>query len=124
MPYANLLIAQAATSWIAAPFVVSLAVDPNDAGLGPYVWYIIAALGALIVWTTAYIGARLSQTIRKPTLGTLVLTLAFALAGTFAALLLLAPHIGEGRAWGEAFTMTPVAATLVGYMLHRGTEQT
>jgi len=49
-------------------------------------------------------------------------TIGFALIGYVVAATFFAPHVEEQRVWGELFTVTPVAAALLGYMLHRGTE--
>jgi hypothetical protein len=123
MPYANLTIAQAASSFIAAPYLVTLAVPQDDATLGPYLWYIIAAAGALIVWIGGFIGARISRSIYKPTMMTLVSTFVFALIGTFAAIQFLAPRVEAAPGLSELFALTPVVAALVGYMVHRGVAQ-
>ena len=123
MPYANLMVAHGATSYIAAPFFVTLATTQDDPVFGPYFWQIIAALGAVIVWLGGYIGARLSKTICTPTALTFVFALAFALAGSYFAAVYLAPHVAEARLWGEAFMLVPVGAAIAGYMLHRGVAQ-
>jgi hypothetical protein len=122
MPYVNLIVAQGASAWIASPYLVALGLSPDDTTLGPYFWLIIAATSGLIVWIGALIGSRIAKTIRRPTLMTLVVTVGFALVGYFIAATFFAPHVEEQRIWGELFTVTPVAAALLGYMLHRGTE--
>jgi hypothetical protein len=120
MPYVNLLVAQGMAAWVAAPDLVALVVSQNDAGLGPYYFYFIAALGALIVWIGGHIGSRVSKTIHRPTLLTLGFALVFALIGAYLAAVFFAPHVEEQRIMGELFMITPVAAALLGYMLHRG----
>jgi len=122
MPYVNLIVAQGASAWIASPYLVALGLSPDDTTLGPYFWLIIAATSGLIVWIGALIGSRIAKTIRRPTLMTLIVTVGFALVGYFIAATFFAPHVEEQRIWGELFTVTPVAAALLGYMLHRGTE--
>jgi uncharacterized membrane protein YfcA len=122
MPYVNLIVAQGASAWIASPYLVALGLSPDDTTLGPYFWPIIAATSGLIVWIGALIGSRVTRTIRRPTFLTLVTTIGFALIGYVVAATFFAPHIEEQRVWGELFTVTPVAAALLGYMLHRGTE--
>jgi len=123
MPYVNLIVAQGASAWIASPYLVELGLSPNDATLGPYFWPIIAAMSGLIVWIGGLIGSRIAKSIRRPTFLTLVMSVAFALIGYVIAVTFFAPHVEEQRVWGELFTVTPVAAALLGYMLHRGTER-
>lgn len=122
MPYLNLIVAQGASAWIASPYLVALGLSPDDTALGPYFWPIIAATGGLIVWVGGLIGSRIAKSIRRPTFLTLVVTVGFALIGYAVAATFFAPHVEEQRVWGELFTVTPVAAALLGYMLHRGTE--
>ena len=122
MPYVNLIVAQGASAWIASPYLVALGLSPDDTTLGPYFWPTIAATSGLIVWIGALIGSRVTRTIRRPTFLTLVMTIGFALIGYVVAATFFAPHDEEQRVWGELFTVTPVAAALLGYMLHRGTE--
>jgi hypothetical protein len=122
MPYVNLLVAQGASAWIASPYLVALGISPADATLGPYFFHIIAGVGALIVFIAALIGSRISKSIRRPTAATFVISLAFALIGSYAAAAFLAPYTNESRVAAELFTVTPVASALLGYMLHRGVE--
>ena len=120
MPYINLMVAQGVAAWIASPFLVGSVVEYGGEGVGPYFYYIVAAVGALIIWIGGQIGARVSSAIRRPTLLTLAVTLVLALAGAFFAAAVFAPHADESRAMAELFMLTPVATALLGYFLARG----
>jgi hypothetical protein len=86
-------------------------------GIDPYFYYIIAVLGAAIVWVTGLVGSRISKSIRPPTLLTFVLTLGGAIAGTYLAMQFFAPHAEDSQAMAELFVATPVATAILGYML-------
>lgn len=110
MPFANLAVAQATAAWIAAPNLVSMVMD-----YGPAYYYVVAAVGALIVLIGAFIGSRITSTIARPTALTLVAAVSFAIIAAFAALALLGPYVGESEAATHLFTFAPVAAAIVGY---------
>jgi hypothetical protein len=117
MPIANLIIAQAASAWIAAPFLVSLVLSQTADGLGAYFFYAIAALAALIVLVAGYIGSRLSDAIPSPTLVTLIATVGVALAAAWASAVFIGPHASESEGMGYLFTFAPVAAAIAAFFL-------
>ncbi len=120
MPYINLMVAQGISAWIASPYLVGSVLEYGGEGVGPYFYYIVAAVGALIIWIGGQIGARVTNAIRRPTLLTLAVTMLLALAGAFFAAAVFAPHVEESRAMGELFVLTPVATALLGFFLARG----
>jgi drug/metabolite transporter (DMT)-like permease len=122
VPYANLIVAQGASAWFASPYLVALGLTPDDPTFGPYFFHIVAAVGALIICICAWVGSRISKSIRRPTFLTVFLSVAFAIAGTHLALAFLAPYASTSMAAAEIFTVTPVAAAILGYLLHRGIE--
>jgi hypothetical protein len=117
MPIANLIIAQATSAWIAAPFLVSLMLSQATEGPGAYFFYIIAALAALIVLAAGYIGSRLSDAVPSPTFVTLMVTLAVALAAAWGSAVYIGPHANESEAMGYLFTFAPVMAAIVAFFL-------
>lgn len=117
MPIANLVIAQAASAWIAAPFLVSLVLSQATEGPGAYFFYVIAGLAALIVLIAGYIGSRLSDAIPSPTFVTLLVTLAVALAAAWASAVFIGPHANESEAMGYLFTFAPVMAAIAAFFL-------
>jgi hypothetical protein len=64
-----------------------------------------------------------SKTIRPPSLVTFALTLAGALAGTYAAMQLFAPYAEESQAMAELFVAMPVATAVLGYMLYPSAQR-
>ena len=120
MPYVNLIIAQAVSDWVAAPFFAGLIREFVTDGIDPYFYYAIAVLGAVIVWVTGLVGARISKAINPPNLLTLATTLLGALAGTYLAFQVFAPHVEDSQAMAELFLATPVVTAILGYMLHPG----
>lgn len=112
MPFVNLAVAQAAAAWIAAPNLVSLFL-PDAAS--PAYFYVVAAVGAVIVLVGAYIGSRLTDRIAPPSLLALVAAVSFAVIATAAAAALLAPEVGVSEFATHLFTFAPVAAAIAGY---------
>jgi hypothetical protein len=117
VPIANLIIAQAASAWIAAPFLVSLVLSQAAEGPGAYFFYAIAALAAVIVLIAGYIGSRLSDAIPSPTFVTLVATLAVALAAAWVSAVFIGPHANDSEAMGYLFTFAPVVAAITAFFL-------
>jgi hypothetical protein len=117
MPIANLIIAQAASAWLAAPFLVSLVLSQATEGPGAYFFYVIAALGALIVLVAGYIGSRLSDAIPSPTFVTLVATLVVAIAAAWASAVFIGPHANESEGMAYLFTFAPVMAAIAAFFL-------
>lgn len=111
MPFVNLAVAQAAAAWIAAPNIVGLL--HVEQGLAYY--YIVAAVGAIIVLIGAFIGSRITKTIARPTLLSLVAAVSFSIIAAGAALVVLAPSVGVSELATHLFTFAPVAAAIAGY---------
>jgi hypothetical protein len=109
MPFVNLVVAQAAAAWIAAPNLVSMAIEQ-----GPAFYYIVAAVGAVIVLIGAFIGSRITKTIAAPTLLSLVAAVSFAIIAASAASALIGPSAQTEFA-AHLFTFAPVAAAIAGY---------
>lgn len=110
MPFVNLAVAQATAAWVAAPNLVGMVLEA-----GPLYFYVVAAVGAIIVLVGAYIGSRISPSIPAPTFLSLIAAVAFAVVAAFAALVLLAPQVGVSEAATHLFTFAPVAAAIAGY---------
>lgn len=110
MPIINLIVAQAAAAWVAAPNLVAMLFQ-----YGPAYNYIIAGASAVIVLIGAFVGSGLSKKIPRPTLISAFTTIAFAIIGTHLAMLLYAPHTLSSEFAIHAFTFTPVAAAIAGY---------
>ncbi len=110
MPFVNLAVAQATAAWVAAPNLVSMVLE-----YGPLYFYVVAAVGALIVLIGAYIGSSISPSIPKPTVLSLIAAVAFSLIAAFVAMLFLTPQVGISEAATHLFTFAPVAAAIAGY---------
>jgi hypothetical protein len=110
MPFVNLAVAQAAAAWIAAPNLVGMFVE-----YGPAYYYIVAAVGAVIVLIGAFIGSRISPTIAPPSLLSLVAAVSFAIIAAALAIAFVAPSAGQSELAGHLFTFAPVAAAMLGY---------
>ena len=110
MPFVNLAVAQATAAWVAAPNLVGMVLEA-----GPLYFYVVAAVGAIIVLVGAYIGSRISPSIPAPTFLSLIAAVAFAVVAAFAALMLLAPQVGVSEAATHLFTFAPVDAAIAGY---------
>jgi hypothetical protein len=112
MPFVNLAVAQATAAWIAAPNLVSLVMD-----YGPLYYYVVAAVGAVIVLIGAFIGSRITDTIARPTVLSLVAAVSFAIIASFLALVFLGPQIGISEFATHGFTFAPVVAAIAGYFI-------
>jgi uncharacterized membrane protein YfcA len=112
MPIVNLIVAQAAAAWVAAPNLVSLLLTS-----GPAYNYAVAAAAAVIVLIGAFIGARLSKAIPRPTAISAFTTVAFAIIAAHLADLFLAPRALANEFAFHGFTFSPVAAAIAGYFL-------
>jgi hypothetical protein len=110
MPFVNLTVAQAAAAWIAAPNLVSFILQQ-----GPAFNYAVAAVGAIIILIGAFIGSRITNTIAKPTLLSLVAALSFAIIAAFAVSVLIGERATESEFAAHLFTFAPVAAAIAGY---------
>lgn len=110
MPFVNLAVAQAAAAWIAAPNLVGMVME-----YGPLYFYAVAAVGAVIVLIGAFIGSRITPTIARPTVLSLIAAVSFAIIAAAAAMLLLAPQVGVSEFATHLFTFAPVAAAIAGY---------
>lgn len=112
MPFVNLAVAQATAAWIAAPNLVSLVMD-----YGPLYYYVVAAVGAVIVLIGAFIGSRITDTIARPTLLSLVAAVSFAIIASFLALVFLGPQVGISEFATHGFTFAPVVSAIAGYFI-------
>jgi uncharacterized membrane protein YfcA len=110
MPFVNLAVAQATAAWIAAPNLVSLVLD-----YGPAYYYVVAAVGAVIVLIGAFIGARITDAIAPPTLLALIAAVSFAIIAAALAVIFLGPQVGQSEIATHGFTFAPVAAAIAGY---------
>lgn len=110
MPFVNLAVAQATAAWVAAPNLVSMVM-----GYGPGYYYIVAAVSAVIVLIGAFIGSRITDTIARPTVLSLVAAVSFAIIAAAVALMLLGPQVGISEFATHGFTFAPVAAAIAGY---------
>lgn len=110
MPFVNLVVAQAAAAWIAAPNLVSMVMS-----YGPLYYYAVAAVGAVIVLIGAFIGSRITKTIAPPTLLSLIAAVSFAIIASALALVSLGPQVGVTEFATHGFTFAPVAAAIAGY---------
>jgi uncharacterized membrane protein YfcA len=110
MPFVNLTVAQAAAAWIAAPNLVSFILQQ-----GPAFNYAVAAVGAIIILIGAFIGSRISNTIAKPTLLSLVAAVSFAVIAAFAVSVLIGERATQSEFAAHLFTFAPVAAAIAGY---------
>ncbi|MDQ8697233.1 hypothetical protein [Hyphomicrobium sp. LHD-15] len=110
MPFVNLAVAQAAAAWIAAPNLVGMFLE-----YGPTYYYVVAAVGALIVLIGAFIGSRITPTIARPSLLSLVAAVSFAIIAAAVAIVFVAPVAGQSEFAGHLFTFAPVAAAMAGY---------
>jgi uncharacterized membrane protein YfcA len=112
MPIVNLIVAQAAAAWVAAPNLVSLVYASGDAYN-----YVVAAAAAVIVLVGAFIGSRLSKVIPAPTAVSAFTAVAFAIIAAYAADLFIAPKAIASEVAFHAFTFSPVAAAIAGYFM-------
>lgn len=112
MPIVNLIVAQAAAAWIGAPNIVSLFYP-----VGPAYNYVVAAVAGVIIVIGAFIGAGISKTIARPTVISAFTAVAFAIIAAFAADKLLVSSAVASEVAYHAFTFSPVAAAIVGYLL-------
>ncbi|HEX2843280.1 hypothetical protein [Hyphomicrobium sp.] len=110
MPFVNLAVAQAAAAWIAAPNLVSMVLEQ-----GPAYYYIVAAVGAVIVLVGAFIGSRITNTIARPTALSLVASVSFAIIAAGLAAHFLAAAATQTEVAAHLFTFAPVAAAIAGY---------
>lgn len=110
MPFVNLAVAQATAAWIAAPNLVGMVME-----YGPLYFYVVAAVGALIVLIGAYIGSRITPSIPAPTGLSLVAAVSFSTIAAYAAMVFLAPQVGVSEVATHLFTFAPVAAAIAGY---------
>lgn len=110
MPFVNLTVAQAAAAWIAAPNLVGFILQQ-----GPAFNYAVAAVGALIILIGAFIGSRITNTIAKPTLLSLVAAVSFAIIAAFAMSVLIGERATQSELFAHLFTFAPVAAAIAGY---------
>lgn len=110
MPFVNLTVAQAAAAWIAAPNLVGFLLQQ-----GPAFNYAVAAVGALIILIGAFIGSRITNTIAKPTLLSLVAAVSFAIIAAFAMSVLIGERATQSELFAHLFTFAPVAAAIAGY---------
>lgn len=110
MPFVNLAVAQAAAAWIAAPNLVGMFVE-----YGPAYYYIVAAVGAVIVLIGAFIGSRITPTIARPSVLSLIAAVSFAIIAAAAAIVFVAPTAGQSELAGHLFTFAPVAAAIAAY---------
>lgn len=110
MPFVNLAVAQAAAAWIAAPNLVGMVM-----GYGPGYYYAVAAVGAVIVLIGAVIGSRITDSIARPTLLSLVAAVSFAIIAAALALVVFGPSVGHSEFATHMFTFSPVAAAIAGY---------
>lgn len=117
MPFVNLIVAQATAAWLAAPNLVSLFLTYTPEGPGAYYFYVIAAVAAVIVCIGAWIGARISPSIPRPTVATLAVTVALALAAAWVSAVAIAPEVETSELMSHLYTFLPVAAAILGYFL-------
>lgn len=110
MPFVNLAVAQATAAWVAAPNLVSMVMD-----YGPGYYYVVAAVGAIIVLIGAFIGSRITDTIARPTVLSLVAAVSFSVIAAAIALMLFGPQVGISELATHGFTFAPVAAAIAGY---------
>lgn len=110
MPFVNLAVAQATAAWIAAPNLVGMVMD-----YGPAYYYVVAAVGAVIVLIGAFIGSRITSAIAPPTLLSLVGAVSFAVIAAALAVIVLGPKVGQSELATHGFTFAPVAAAIAGY---------
>jgi hypothetical protein len=110
MPFVNLAVAQATAAWIAAPNLVAMVMD-----YGPAYYYVVAAVGAVIVLIGAAIGARVTKTIAAPTVLSLVAAVSFSIIAAAVALVGLGPQVGQSEFATHLFTFAPVAAAIAAY---------
>lgn len=110
MPFVNLTVAQAAAAWIAAPNLVGFLLQQ-----GPAFNYAVAAVGALIILIGAFIGSRITGTIARPTLLSLVASVSFAIIAAFAVSVLIGERATQSELFAHLFTFAPVAAAIAGY---------
>lgn len=110
MPFVNLAVAQATAAWVAAPNLVGMVME-----YGPLYFYVVAAVGAVIVLIGAFIGSRITPTIARPNLLSLVAAVSFAIIAAAAAMLSLGPQVGVSEFATHLFTFAPVAAAIAGY---------
>ena len=115
MPFVNLAVAQATAAWVAAPNLVSMVMEA-----GPLYFYVVAAVGAIIVLVGAYIGSRISPSVPAPTFMSLIAAVAFSVIAAFAAWVFLAPQVGVSEAATHLFTFAPVAAAITAYFYTAG----
>lgn len=112
MPIVNLIVAQAAAAWVAAPNIVSLLMTT-----GPVYNYAVATAAAVIVLIGAFIGARLSQAIPRPTVISAFTAVAFAIIAAHLADIFLSPIALANEFAFHGFTFSPVVAAIAGYFL-------
>ena len=118
MPIANLIIAQATSAWIAAPFLVSLVLSQATEGAGAYFFYAIAALAALIVLAAGYIGSRLSDAVPKPDVPDADRYARRGAGGRLGLRRSISVRMSnESEAMGYLFTFAPVMAAIVAFFL-------
>lgn len=110
MPFVNLAVAQATAAWIAAPNLVGMVMD-----YGPGYYYVVAAVGALIVLVGAFIGSRITDTIAAPSVLSLVAAVSFAIIAAALAFVAFGPEVGQSEFATHMFTFAPVAAAIAGY---------
>jgi uncharacterized membrane protein YfcA len=112
VPIVNLIVAQAAAAWIAAPNLVSL-LYAN----GPAYNYVVAAAAGVIIVIGAFIGARITKAVPGPTLTSAFTAVAFAIIAAFAADKFLGPSALTSEFAFHATSFSPVAAAIAGYLL-------
>jgi uncharacterized membrane protein YfcA len=117
MPFVNLIVAQAAAAWLAAPNLVSFFMTYTPDGPGQYYFYVIAAVAAVIVCIGAWIGARISPTIPRPTALVLLTAVALALVAAWISAVFIAPSVETSELMSQLYTFLPVAAAILGYFL-------
>lgn len=110
MPFVNLAVAQAAAAWIAAPNLVGMVME-----YGPAYYYVVAAVGAIIVLIGAFIGSRITRAIAAPSVLSLVAAVSFAIIAAAVAVVVLGPQVGQSEFATHLFTFAPVAAAIAGY---------
>lgn len=110
MPFVNLAVAQATAAWIAAPNLVGFFLAQ-----GPLFYYVVAAVGAVIVVIGAWLGARVTDAIARPTLLSLAAAVSFAIIAAGLAAMFVAPHVTQSEFAAHFYTFAPVAAAIVGY---------
>lgn len=112
MPIVNLIVAQAAAAWTAAPNLVSLFY-----GNGPASGYVAAVVAGIIIVIGAAIGSGISKAVPRPTAIAAFTAVAFAIIAAFAADRLLGSSARASELAFHALSFSPVAAAIAGYLL-------